>query len=33
MLELRYIQLIYFVLISSDKTTNLNILKVSDTGL
>ena len=33
MMELNYIWLKYFVLISNDKTMNLNILKVSDTGL
>ena len=33
MMELNYIQLKSFVLISNDKTMNLYILKVSDTGL
>ena len=33
MMELSYIWLKSFVLISNDKTMNLNILKVSDTGL
>ena len=33
MMELSYIWLKYFVLISNDKTLNLNILKVLETGL
>ena len=33
MMELSYTWLKYFVLISNDKTMNLNILKASDTGL